>query len=187
MQIRKFDLDSLKHVYTEHLIFDFRKEEIKPFALLSALYEQGCYEGYGAYLDDGTLLAYALFVSDGEHSDVILDYYAVTRGGRGKGTGSAFLSELIEVFSSRLMLLEVENDAFAADDEERTVMQRRLGFYERLGVRRSTLCPNVFDVEFIIMYVWHDEKSDDELKKSLERIYHVMFPDEVYKKKVHFK
>jgi len=65
-------------------------------------------------------------------------YLAVNPAARDRGLGSAFYREIArraEVAGCRALIFEVEIPERAADEAQRRLAQRRIGFYRRLGAR----------------------------------------------------
>ena len=93
MDIRTLTIEEIRQTYKEHLRYDFPPDELKPLDRIEVSINEGKYLCIGAFGEDGKLVAYAFFVMTGDKC--LLDYYAVIPELRGKGIGSAFLSEAI--------------------------------------------------------------------------------------------
>ena len=104
-EIRLLDAAALRRVYRDHVKADFPPAERKPLAMIERQVRTGQYDTLGLFRGE-TLLAYAFLWRDKEGHCALLDYLAVCRGGRGQGTGSAFVEQLKAHF--RPMLEEKE-------------------------------------------------------------------------------
>ena len=91
-EIRLLDAAALRRVYRDHVKADFPPAERKPLAMIERQVCTGQYDTLGLFRGE-ELLAYAFLWRDKEGHCVLLDYLAVCRGGRGQGTGSAFLEQ----------------------------------------------------------------------------------------------
>ena len=75
-------------------------------------------------------------MADKEGHCALLDYLAVCRGGRGQGTGSAFLEQLKAHYGSfDGLLVEAEAEDTQAGEEDNALRRRRIDFYRRCGFR----------------------------------------------------
>lgn len=147
------------------------------------MYGDGCYQGLGMYVQaDGEknaeeLAAYALFVTTPEKDALLLDYYAVLEEHRESGTGSLFLQKMKEVYKNRAgILLETEDLALAANEEERQTRTRRNAFYVRNGVTETQIRVSYCGADYQIFYMPICKSADTErIYADLEKIYRVMF------------
>ena len=197
MEIRELSVAQLTEIYNTHMRVDFPPEELKPLDRILTLQEKGLYKGFGWVKEEpgqpAEILAYALLVQPeyheefGKDSYVLMDYYAVCRGNRGQGVGSAFLSALLPGIDCRSILFEVEDPAAAEDAEEREIRERRMRFYHRLGLRATTgLYTKVFGVVFE-MLTWNKEQrplSASEMKAAMSQMYRKMLTEELFEKNV---
>ncbi len=125
---------------------DFPANELKPRGMIEKSLDSGFMEGYGLFRGE-TLLAYAFFVKIGEV--LLFDYFAVLPEYRESGIGSDFLRLLRELLSSyECVIGEVENPEYSEDAEEREIMERRIRFYQRNGVRDTGASGRVYGVEY---------------------------------------
>ena len=123
-------------IYHDHAVYDFPKAELKPLSTMLKLMKSGDYLCYGLFEGEG-LRAYAFFVINGVF--LLLDYYAVCRGYRSNGYGNQFLSLLRNTCRGIYgIILEVEAPDCALKEEELTIRTRRINFYERSGVRKTS-------------------------------------------------
>lgn len=111
--------------------------------------EQGIYECYARYVC-GSIAGYAFF--DKMDNRYLLDYFAILRGHREKGLGSAFLSLLEkELENAGLLICEIEDPESTEKEEERIRRQRRLAFYERNGFVNTGVRVTCFRVRYLIL------------------------------------
>jgi len=135
MNVKELDKKEIETIYKGRLLTDFPENEVKPFALTEAFIKDGCYKGYG-YFDGEELLAYAFFLIIDKTA--LLDHIAVTGARRNAGIGGLFLRELTQnTFKEYRIVAEVENPEYASNEEDKNLMERRIGFYLRNGWRIS--------------------------------------------------
>ena len=165
----------------------FHAGELKPLWLLEQLSERGLYAAYGLW-DAETLLAYALVANTADGRMCLLDYYAVLPEHQDAGWGSRFLQMLREELSGDVLLLEVEDPAYAPDAEEAAHCSRRIRFYERNGCLHTRLELVLFGFDYVIMKLpLNGEVDDVTAKTSLKEIYRAFFPPEAYAENVRFR
>lgn len=159
------------------MLWDFPPEERKPLSNMERMMEEGRYEGYGMYREE-TLLAYTFLVRGEQEGIYLLDYFAVCRDGRGKGTGSLFLNELYASLRPKLLILEVEDADAAKDEEEVQTRKRRLAFYHRNQIRDTALRTWQFGVDYVILYrsdEWEGREAENHIFVSLDELYRYIF------------
>lgn len=148
MILRTLGRADLRSVYKNHVIRDFPPSERKPLFVMERLVGEGKYDPMGIY-EGEALLAYALLWHDKVRDCVLLDYFAVVEGGRGKGTGSAVLRLLEDHYHDyQGILVETEApgmDAVAAENAQRI---RRQEFYLRAGFRKLGYQAKLFGVVY---------------------------------------
>lgn len=184
--LKKLDKKEMEKIYGEQMQRDFPEAELKPWKRIEEMLDEGIYFAYGLF-EEGRLMAYSFFVqADAER--VLLDYYAVSRQARGKGVGSRCMSLLKEEARRRghsIIVIEAENPDYAETEEERRKQERRIHFYEKNGALLTGLGSCLFGVEYKIMYLpMGEEKGEEELRETLKRIYHAMFPEKYFGKQV---
>ncbi len=91
------------------------------------------------------LLAYAFLWRSEAYGVALLDYLAVCREGRGRGTGTLALSLLQARYGGCSLLVEAEAQEESAPPEENALRARRLSFYERSGFRRLDYQTRIFE------------------------------------------
>ena len=184
LEIKQISLDEAEELFEDHLKRDFPPAELKPFSRMRKMQEEGIYVFYGLFVNK-MLSGYAFLVND-NRGGMLLDYLAVFDEMRGMGTGSRFL----EVFPKSAgpfsyLIIEVEDPAFASDEEDRTNRERIIGFYERSGVYMTGIRTVVYDAEYAVMLCTPGERYDDvKAHEAVEHMYKTMFTEDVYKNHV---
>ena len=173
-------------IYNHYMKTDFPEAELKPLETIQAMTEAGFYEPYGLY-EEGVLRGYAFFVAGPEYC--LMDYYAVLPEDRNSGFGSRFMKMIHRHFREKKgVFFEVERPDEAPGMDERNTRERRVKFYRKNGLRDTEIRSRVFGVGYQIMYLPCQENvPDPELKPELNRLYHKMFPTEVYRRQVRFE
>ena len=150
-EIRLLDAAGLRRVYRDHVKADFPPAERKPLAMMERQVRTGQYDPLGLFRG-GELLAYAFLWRDREGRCVLLDYLAVCRGGRGQGTGSAFVEQLKAHYGSfDGLLVEAEAEDPGAGEEQNALRRRRIGFYRRCGFRLLDYRARLFGVTYAML------------------------------------
>ena len=178
MQIERMELEEVRAVYEQDMVYQFPPEEVKPFSSIRSLMRRGMYSCF-ALREGKDLLAYAFFMHAPQNSHALLDYYVVCTPYRNKGYGSAFLEQLAEVLARfDSILVEAENPAYAESAAERTQQERRISFYERNGFRKTALRVNLFSMEYVILQRELCATSTDrEARLMLDGLYRAMLGD----------
>ena len=137
MELRVLDRDAALGVYTQQMTRDFPAEELKPFYAVEELMQAGLYEPL-AFYEGGALAAYAWQVALPGADCALIDYFAVLRGRRGGGMGTAVLAQLQAYYAPyrHALLVESEHPAEAPDP---AAARRRIGFYLRAGARFTAM------------------------------------------------
>lgn len=149
--IHLLDAAALRRVYRDHVKADFPPAERKPLAMIERQVCTGQYDTLGLFRGE-ELLAYAFLWRDKEGHCVLLDYLAVCRGGRGQGTGSAFLEQLKTHYGSfDGLLVEAEAEDPQAGAEDNALRRRRIDFYRRCGFRLLDYKARLFGVTYSML------------------------------------
>ena len=150
-EIRLLDAAALRRVYRDHVKADFPPAERKPLAMIERQVRTGQYDTLGLFRGE-TLLAYAFLWRDKEGHCALLDYLAVCRGGRGQGTGSAFMEQLKAHYGGfDGLLVEAEAEDPQAGEEQNTLRRRRIDFYRRCGFRMLDYKARLFGVTYAML------------------------------------
>lgn len=147
MKIIKADsvkqLSDIEKLYLEA----FPKAERKPFAMIKKLCKLGKSEMLCLESDNGDFVGLAITVL--YENFVLLDYFAISPEGRGKGTGSEALRLLKEKYVGKRFFLEIESTLDSQNcPEERT---RRKIFYLRSGMSVMPFEVDLFGVHMEIL------------------------------------
>ena len=186
LTLRRASADELRRFY-DWMKEQFHAGELKPLWLLEQLSEKRLYAAYGLW-DEETLLAYALVANTADGKMHLLDYYAVLPEHQDAGWGSRFLQMLRRELDGDVLLLEVEDPAYAPDAAEAEHCSRRIRFYERNGCLHTKLELVLFGFDYVIMKLPLEGETDDgRAKESLKEIYHTFFPPEAYAENVRFR
>lgn len=184
--LRRLGRKEMAEIYDVQMQRDFPQAELKPWKRIGELLDGGSYFACGMY-EKEKLMAYAFFVETAG-KQALLDYYAVSEEDRGTGVGSrcmALIREELRRRENEVLVIEVENPEYAGTQEERRNRERRIRFYEKNGARATGLRARLFGVEYRIMYLpIKKEKGEEELRETLEEIYHTMFPERYFGKEV---
>lgn len=130
LQWRLLDAAALERVYLDEMRRDFPPAELKPLSVILTSNQNGTAHSWGVYQGE-TLAAYLLMVRPQGCEISQLDYFAVLPGCRAGGLGARLLAELpAREPGARAIVIEAESPERAPD---RTMAERRLGFYRRCG------------------------------------------------------
>lgn len=186
MRIREIQVGELEGLYTEALLRDFPKAELKPKELFHELLQRDCYKGFSMEDENGEREAYALCLQ-GEHA-LLIDYLAVEPALRGSGKGTEAIGLIREEYPSvQSIYLEVEPIRTARNEEETEIRRRRIRFYERLGFSMTEYSISLFGVEFDLMSNAADRfRSSQEEKEAITEIYRRMIPEKDFASVFHF-
>lgn len=210
--IKELTREETVATYRDNGPLHFPDDELKPVSSIELLYDHNAYLGMGLYeaaaasgeSTTDRLLGYALFLTPPGQSTILLDYYAILEEYRDLGLGSFFLQEMKSHFRNvDGILIETENPAFAPNEEEALLRNRRNAFYSRNGAQPTNVFCSLFGVPFQIHFLsTHAGQGmeppasaditgagsscslDAYVRTSLEAIYRFMLPEEVYKKNV---
>ena len=142
-EIRLLDAAALRRVYRDHVKADFPPAERQV--------RTGQYDTLGLFQGED-LLAYAFLWRDKEGRCALLDYLAVCQGGRGQGTGSAFLEQLKAHYGGfDGLLVEAEAEDPQARAEDNALRRRRIDFYRRCGFRMLDYRARLFGVTYSML------------------------------------
>ena len=169
-ELRRLSESELGALYQYELKETFPPEELKPLYTMELLREKGRYDALGLF--QGPMLqGYALMWLDGAGKYPLLDYLGVPEDQRNKGLGAEVLSLLHKRYSdARGIIAEAEAPEAAADEAERTLRQRRLGFYARCGFVTMPFDCGLFGVHYKTLLLPNGEVDEEEaLQVQLER------------------
>lgn len=186
MELTLLDRNAALDVYQRDMRLDFPPEELKPFRVVEELMQAGLYEPL-AFRKDGRLTAYAWQAAAPGVDCVLVDYFAVCRGLRGGGVGTAALAALANYYAprSRALLVECEHPAEAPDP---AAARRRIGFYLRAGARVLAAESRLFGVRYQLLALpcGGAAISDAAACADLKALYRLMVPEPYYRGNVIF-
>ena len=182
LMYQKLTPEHVADIYRAHMQHDFPPAEVKPLEVLQNLMKQERYECYGWFEESGDLVAYTFFVTAPQGKIVLLDYFAVCSYYRNYGYGSVILTLLPDLFRGKAgILAEVEDPAKSSSEAEESLRTRRVGFYQRNGLRATSVYSVLFEVPYVLHYLPVGEDcADTVLHDGLEEIYHILFPQPIY-------
>lgn len=124
--------------YDREFVKTFPPNEQKPLDFILELIAGGQYTLLGLY-DGPALLGYAtLQTHPGHPGYILLDYLGVTTARRNGGLGAHILSLLEKKYrETACIIVEAESPVPGGDEAENALQGRRIGFYERCGLRRA--------------------------------------------------
>ena len=177
--IRELEAREIEKIYREEMTGDFPAEELKPIDLILRLKAEGRYCAFGNF-EGEKLTAYAFLIHEKDDPVYLLDFFAVCRGGRDQGIGSTFIRELLHKLNPEFWILEVEDIASAANEDEREIRTRRMDFYHKNGVKDTTMYTCQYGVNLKLLYLSEKEITGDiepGLYEKLDAIYQFTFGD----------
>ena len=184
MNIDLLTLPEIREIYRKRMTDDFPENELKSLSVIEKVFREGRYQCYGAR-DGAGILAYAFFILTEDLC--MLDYFAVRKDLRGSGIGSGFLKALsCRCFrGAACVLAEVDDPAFAGNDEEKAVRERRLAFYLRNGLLDTGARARTFGADFLILeFPKGKPHSRAEAGGFYSRIYRSLLPERIYEQSV---
>ena len=124
----------------------FPPAERKPFSRITGMYREGkadvwCVES------DGHFAGLATTVNGGDL--ILLDYFAVVKRHRGKGTGSAAMARMQQIYGSKGFFVEIESTK--EDAPNLAQRQKRKRFYEAAGMEPMEVYADVFGVQMELL------------------------------------
>lgn len=174
MEVRRLTEEEIKHVYRNYLVKDFPPEESSPWIFIKKLLEKETYSGYGLF-EGAKLLGYAFFqkwVID-EKVCYLLDFLAILKEFRNRKLGSEFLQLLTNgIQNAECVLVEVEDPEWAKKETERSLQERRIGFYQRSGFYTTGVKVRVRGVYYQLMEMSVGPQHTDE---QIRNIYHTIY------------
>lgn len=189
-KIRELDYEEISFIYRNYLIHDFPQDEVKPLSNIEKMYQMETYMAYGFFLEqvdaDQILAGYAFCSKSQDGVMLLLDYFAILKQFRSQGIGGDFLAALKNELSDiKGILIETEDIAYASNEEEKQIRERRDAFYARNGVKKVPIHGCVFGVHYQIWQLPIKEAVDSQICFSqLTEIYKNMVVEELYTKNV---
>mgnify|MGYP005805614891 FL=1 len=173
--LRKIKFKEFKDLYRKHIVKDFPSSErpnLEGFRKRMLKYNEETY----IYEEDGVERGYCIIDQIQEY--VLVAFLAVYEGNRGKGIGTKILKELEEKYSNKKgILLEVEDPNFAKNENEKSIQERRIRFYERANFKVvENLKVELFMVNFNIMIrnITSASTEISEVEKVMKQFYYTI-------------
>ncbi len=182
MNLIKLDIEQIKKVYNERMVYDFPPDELRPLVRIIVPLQQGQYECLG--LNDGErIIGYAFLVQ--KNNDYLLDYFAIYPEYRNKGIGGEMLQLVKEYLGcADNIILEVEDPDASTNDEDKTVCQRRLSFYIRNGFYNTGVKMLCFGVPYLILSCGNQRKQTEEIEELYFSFYRTVLPKKMFEKNI---
>lgn len=155
IMIKKLTDKEVIDIYSTYSIRHFPAEERKPLSSIERMLKDGIYTGYGLYEKENnhSLLCYAFFTILPDHSNILLDYFAVIEEYRSHGIGSLFLQHMKDsVTEYNGLLIEIEDPNYASNEKELSIRNKRFAFYNTNGCVFTGILAEVFGVHYRILY-----------------------------------
>jgi len=111
-----------------------------------------------------------------------LDYFGTVEGQRGAGLGSQMLKLLSEFYKDYRGIFGEAEAVTSSDPEEAALQKRRLGFYERNGLRYAGYDCALFGVHFHTLILDRGENTPEEILAAHQRIYRGGLPAAAYER-----
>ena len=217
MELREFSEEQMTEIYNRYMVADFPQDELKPLGRILDMIKTGLCCAYGLYDDEkdgGGLRGYATFIVPDGLRYGLLDYLAVLKEYRGTGVGHAFFHLVGDTLTARYpalrgFFIESEAVAYAADERERQIREKRISFYIQNKCLDTVLGSKLFCVIYsILLYDFCSETGDVASTEGmaltgdvastegmtptegmasiddLDAIYRAMFPERHYKQNV---
>lgn len=170
--IRKASLEESKLIYTENMEKDFPDDEIPDYNRFVKLTEDNVHDVY-LYSSNNQDAAY--FITVENNNNILITHLAVMKEFRSKGLGKILLEEIKKFFKDKnILIVEVEAESRANNEEELDIINRRKRYYLNLGfVQCKNMSYILYNVDYdILTYTPNNrEYEPQEIKKIMEEIY----------------
>ncbi len=180
MEMKCLDLAEVFDIYDRYAIHDFPASELKTKDHIKDLMTRGLYRCFGFY-QQSQLVAYAWFFVY-EPSLYLLDFFAVLAAFRSQGLGAQILQLLREQIGAHGVYGEVEDPDYAIDSDDRSIRQRRIGFYLRNGMHLTGVRSSVLTDRYLIFC--SEPQPDDIVRQHVRQLYQTMFDEAFYQKHI---
>ena len=194
MNLRELSAEEFKDIYHQYLVLDFPQDEVKPLERILTMMKTGLCCAYGLF--DGDLLkGYAVFILPEGLEYGLLDYLAIVKEYRGRGAGHTFFDLIGDTLVRKVpflkgLFIESENIAFAQNEAERTIREKRISFYRQNHCEPTSLGARLFGVTYsILVYRFGMRTADGQNDRfptiaDLDKIYLAMFKKHHYESRV---
>lgn len=170
--ITKASIEEAEKLYKECIKKDFPDDEIPSYNQFVKLTQENIHTIY-LYKQDNQNVAY--FITVECNNNILISHLAVIKEFRSKGRGKILLEEIEKYFTDKnILIVEVEAESRANNEEELDIIKRRKKYYLKLGFKQ---CMNMsyvlYNVEYDILTFSLDQKeyTGQEIKKIIEEIY----------------
>lgn len=168
MELKLLNKEELERLYTQEMVFDFPKAELKPLRSMFLLMDKGLYEPLMAQVN-GECVGYAMMWLPAGRQGALLDYLGVLRGKRNGGLGSRILAALAARYGQLFGEAEAPD---SADPAENDLRRRRIAFYQRNNLRVLDYECALFGVHYNCLYL--GPETDD---RRIERVHRSVYAD----------
>ena len=167
------NLEEAKEIYNKHMLEDFPADELPEYERYLKLTKEKLHNVY-LYKKDNQNVAYFIVVE--KEKNILITHLAVMKDFRSKGIGKVFLEDIKTFFNDKKMLIvEVEAETRANNNEELDVIKRRKKYYTRAGFEECKKIEYIlWGVEYdILIYVPEGNKiyENIEIKEIIEKLY----------------
>lgn len=199
MELRELSPEQMTEIYNRYMMTDFPQDELKPLGRILDMIRTGLCCAYGLYEDEkdgGELRGYATFIVPDGLRYGLLDYLAVLKEYRGTGVGHAFFHLVGDTLTARYpalrgFFIESEAVAYAVDEREHQIREKRISFYTQNKCLKTPLGSRLFGVTYsILLYDFYSGTGDVALTEGmasiddLDAVYRAMFSEHHYEQDV---
>jgi len=190
--IRPLAIPEVRQVYNEYLTADFSADERRPLVMIERAMDKKLYTCWAAFEED-RIQAYAFLevlpAKEGGGPRYLFDYFAVVKEFRGSGVGSRFMRRLLResLKDASCALVEIDNPAYALDEAEREIRERRRSFYIKNGLIDTGVDVCTFGVEFRLMEAVGEAVDREQVCRNYSDLYRVFLPPRVFDRVIAFR
>ena len=177
MKLKIPTIEQLRELYRTDMKESFPPAELKPLSAIERMWQEGRYQPYCLYDGDGAEPIGLGFLWLGHPGWALLDYLCVTASRRNDGLGGEILRLLHEMEPGTVIFGEAEAPVHAPDP---AMAERRLGFYERNGMRLAEYDSEVFGVHYKTFYFADRVVNEEELMREHAYVYQSSFTPEKF-------
>lgn len=183
MRLEILSREQVEKIYSQRLVIDFPKDELKPLDIILNAMDKGKYIPLGLF-DESGIIGYAFIIKRG--TAYMLDYLAVYPEHRCSGVGSKMIELIIDYLEdAKGIFAEVEDPDYAQDAGSKDIQIRRMNFYFRNGCIDTGLKVKAFGVPFRIIKFGGGFVEDlDDLWELYRIFYRCVFSDEIVMKNI---
>lgn len=189
MELRELSPEQMTEIYDQYMVIDFPRDELKPLERILYMIRSGLSCAYGIY-EGEKLRGYATFIVPDGLRYGLLDYLAVIKEYRGTGVGHVFFDLVGDTLAARYpalrgFFIESEDIAYAADEKERRIREKRISFYEQNECLHTPFGSRLFGVTYsILLYDFRAAADAAASIGDVDGIYRAMFPRHHYEQDV---